>query len=438
MISFPPYLGEKIRSDIDQYRKEMKIAEPEELKKVYNKNQTFLEEELQYVTTLYILDPDSLKYKNLFPNIKRVVIDCDYQFSEEEIQNIIDMYPNIVELKIHNQKKLNNLDLSKHQKIEILDIVENIGLKKITGLEKLNNLFSLTFYNNSTYFQHEVEKLCLQVQKLAMTKGTTCNIDVLYIPEMLKTLKNVNIPLEQFMLYHNVKWYESLKCDEYLEYSTQQLYMVYKKAKQIVDKYIRPTDTELQKYAILNEWMCQNIIYDKESLNNDNTHRSNGQNAGVKMGANGTLNALLFGYCVCQGYTKTMQLFLKLCNIHSIDVHCKAGRTDDRLGITINGSKRIEYTDHSIIRVYLDSVNYYSDVTVDAVNTQTNKRRKYFLLSKKDIENTHTIFGEETVIAERSISEEEQESLIRFAQNRIAEVDQLDEDNEKKNARFHM
>ena len=133
----------------------------------------------------------------------------------------------------------------------------------------------------------------------------------------------------------------------------------------------------------------------------------------------------MFHSCVCQGYSKTMQLLLKLVGIHAFDIGCVAEENSSSLvSISINGEVAANNDDHSILKVNLNGKIFYSDVTWDAGRFQRNKPRKYFLLSKKDMSIDHKLTGEQPVIDYGiSLSMDEQYELLKFAQDRIRSAD---------------
>ena len=168
--------------------------------------------------------------------------------------------------------------------------------------------------------------------------------------------------------------------------------------------------------------MCKNVTYDNDALKDKSyMHSENGLARGCKGGTNGSINALLYGSCVCQGYSKTMQILLKLSGISAFDIGCIVGEEEKKQAVRIyDGKKHADNSNHSILKVNLDGKIYYSDVTWDASRFQKGKKRQYFLLSKEDISKDHKLIGEnETIDREKSISNEEQEKLFSFSKDRL-------------------
>ena len=416
MVSLPWSFGHEIRDAIDTYRRKNNIPEPDKVKAlgVHRKITEFYEEEFELVREI-VIDKDSLQYIDLFPNITSLTINGLEELDGFQIKNIIDKYPNLENLIIKGQEQLQFLDVSKLKNLKHLEIVSNRGLHRVVGLDKIDGLEQLTFYDNSTYLKEE--ELCEIVSKLSQN-GTHCNLDVLYMP----TMNQIGISNPE-----NFNWCESVGLgihgDE-LKYETKELEEAVKKAQEIVSQYIKPTDTTIQKYAILYQWMCENVKYDHEALDNGHIHTKQGKSVGQLGGTNGTVNGLVYGSCVCEGYSKSMQMLLKLCGIPSFDVCCIAEDPKKMMpSWNIDGKKKMHEGDHSILKVNIDGQCYYSDVTWDANRFQHDRERQYFLLSKKDITSDHKLVGEDRVFAAfKSVSGQEFQELMKFAQERIKSV----------------
>jgi len=416
MITLPWQLGGTIRDSIDAYRRKNDISEPDEVKAlgVHRRRDTFLESELELVRDL-IVDKNVLEYIDLFPNVTNLIIDGIAELESIEIKKLTQKYPNLEKLTIKGQDRLQYLDISTLQKLQSLELVSNKGLHRVVGLDKIPNLKQLTFYDNIVYSKEQ--ELCGIVLQLSQN-GTYCNLDVLYMP----TLEQIGITNPD-----NFSWCESVGLGIYgeeIKYTTDELEEAVNKARQVIANYINEADTTKQKFAILYQWMCENIKYDHDSLGNNQYHMENGENVGQLGGTNGTVNGLVYGSCVCEGYSKSMQLLLKLCGIPSFDVGCIAedpSKISPR--INIDGKKRMHSGDHSIIKVNIDGLCYYSDVTWDADRFQSDRDRKYFLLSKEEMLVDHQLVGEDGVFsALKGVSKQEFQELIEFAQERIKSV----------------
>ncbi len=422
MITLPYTFGQKIRSSIEKYRKKHKLEIPEKIKNIYNLNEHFLEEEFDLVEELYITR-DSIPYLGLFKNVKSLIIACSFQFTNEDIQELINRFPNLMSLEISNQNNISYINLEKQPNLEELTIRSNRNLTRIIGIKDLKKMFELTVYDNPSLSEITIKVICAKALRDAI-HGNMSNLDMLYMPELLEQMPKT-LSINQLDLL-SIKWIEQLKDNtkiQKLTHNTKETAYIYEKAIEVIDKYIRDTDTPLQKFAIINEWLCQNVKYDYAGVNKS-TNTTNGQQRGKKGGTNSCANALLLKTCVCQGYTKAAQLLLKLCGITSYDVGCLATTDDSKLITMTFGEKKIDYTDHSVLRVcFPDFKEYYTDITWDAGKIQKAKPRKYFLLSKEDISKDHQLEGEDDITTEDTISILEEEELLEFAKRRIEEVD---------------
>lgn len=415
MVELSDKLGMEVRDAITKYRQKNNIPEPEELKTVYNKNMVFLEEELSLVREITI-DKKSVEYIDLFPNVTSLIIDGKNELEQEDIQKVVTAFPKLENLSIIGQDKLQYLDVSSLIKLRDLELISNRGLHKLAGVDKLNELSNFVFYDNQIYTA--IPELCDSVIEMTK-KDVQCDLDILYMPNMLQK----KVPFDT----SNIKWSEEISIGRYgnkLQYDTKELQEAVAKAKEIVSSHIKPTDTPIQKYAILYQWMCENIRYDYEALDNNYIHSSDGKEQGLVGGTNGTVNGLVYGHCVCEGYSKSMQMLLKMCDIPAFEIGCMTGEKHmDTPMFYINDKKIISIGNHSILKVNLDGKIYYSDVTWDANRFQNNREIKYFLLSNDDMQKDHKLLGEENVVSMfKSLSQEEQAELFDFAKNRVSAV----------------
>lgn len=398
MISLSLNVGEIIRKSIIDNEKRLGILPLEELKNVYNKQNTFFEKELSLVSTLTV-NREVLEIINLFPNVLDLTIDSSEQFTTKEINFIIQSFPNLKKLTIKNQDNLQVLNLSNLYQLEELNITSNDKLFKMTNLEELSNLEKLTFYNNNLFSSISINKL---VNYIKENKDKSFNIDVLYFKDVFPDLPS------------NIVWSEFLKektLVEHLTYNNEEMLKVYKKALSIINKYLESGDTDEEKFAILYEWLTKNVTYDFASLKNTNNK---------KLASNGTVGAFLDNKAVCQGYTKAMQFFLKILNIPSLDISCVMD--DDarkRKSYSLDGRMMPSYADHSIIKVRISNNTFYNDISSDSIRAMFGFGKKYFLMSKDEIEKTHKLVGQEETLAYKSISDEERKKLEEFACRRI-------------------
>ena len=419
MISLPESIGMNIRNQIDLYRKKNGIAEPNEVKKLYNKQTNFLEDEFKYVSKLTISE-DIVELLDFFPNLTSINIE-DSSISNSEIIDILNKYPNITELRIANEYKLQSLNLSKLTNLKSLQLISNKSLINIEGLDKLD-LYNLSFYGNESFPDSKVNKLLEDIYKKGSIGLTEYNLDSLYITNFIDYINENNLSIDD--IKDNIKWTELLKYgltngNDKISYTTNEMLEVYYKARDVIDTYIDKNDSDIEKFSIIYEWMLNNITYDFDALDNNYQSSKEGIAVGRKNGTNSSLNGLLYGKAICQGYTKAAQLLLKLADIKSYDIGCIAENTGKNDNITIDG-KKYDESDHSIIKVNLDGKIFYSDITWDAYRYQHNTETAYFLLSKKDMSKNHILSSEKNVEDYGiSIPKDLEKDLILFANNRI-------------------
>ena len=193
-------------------------------------------------------------------------------------------------------------------------------------------------------------------------------------------------------------------------FSSESFYGVYKKAKSVIDTYIKDTDTDIEKYAMVYTWVTNNIKYDHESIEDDShTHHifmPNGTRiqTGPKLGTNTTYNGLINGECVCEGYSKVMKFLLNMCNIKSKEVHNVCD---------IKGKKE----PHSSLALDLGNGVFYSDSTWDS----TLHSYDYFYMTEDEFKKEHDITIPVYKGEKRSnpLSYESKIELAEFARNRL-------------------
>ena len=429
MITFSYSLGGRLRDELDKYYRRYNISEPEEVKKlsIHRRRDTFLESELEHITSLHV-DEEAIENIRLFPNVTSLHFDLVCKLSQKDIQSVIDRYPNLKELSIIEQNDVQLINLSSVTGLQDIKIIGNRDLIRVVGLDKLIDVFNFAFYDNIAYKNYN--EMCQFGIRHALD-GAQIDLDVLAYLNMMSILDSDSSLKDVFEIAsYNIKWNEAVgldKMDSRLRYSTGQMNVAYKKALEICEKYLRESDSETLKYAILYAWMCENVSYDKVGVDKGHTFVKDGIRQGVAGGDNGTLNALVYGKCVCQGYTKALQLLTKVAGIYSFDVSCYADpkhQNNPFMNFGFDNERRRNNGDHSIQKVSLDGKVYYSDATWDASRIQRGEKPKYFLLSKRDILATHELLGEDRVSTTNySYSIEEQNALLTKAKDRIKQVD---------------
>jgi len=410
MIRIDYSIGKRIRDNLDLIYKKNKISIPDEIANLHygQRAENFLEEEFDLIEELRI-DRKTLDYLYLFKNLKSIILDLSDGLTQEELTLLLSKYPNLEKLTIDGQSKIQSINLSNNPNISELTITNNPDLIKIYGLDKLNDLYKLSFYNNYSY-RHNKE-LVLNAIKLAKNIGII-ELDVLLYKDVICTMDELGLDsYEKDMLLTSFKWKEDVgvyTVDSHITYNSREMKQIYTKAMEFIKTNIKDTDTDMEKFAIIYEWFCENVKYDDNKKSKIN-------------GNNGTYNSIVLNECVCQGYTKGIQFLLKLVGIYSFDIACICDDNKLRNNIkSVNGERRLSEGDHSIIKVNLDGKVYYSDVTWDADNYQKDRERRYFLLNKEDISTDHKLISEEETLSyEKSIEKSEFDRLMRLARIRL-------------------
>ena len=439
MVRIDYFIGVKLRKLIDTIDKEEKV----ELKGL-NRNEFFLESELDKISLYIYQDKITFAYKDKFivVNIKDIMntdllwiknikfnraekIDnsslyyilssiknlksisfsfCSY-IDDNLIQLLLNSNPDLEDLSIVGQGNLVNLDLNNNVKLKKLELMNNDNLFKIYGLEKLNNIQFLTFIDNQLY--ESIDDVC----NLALKSGGA-EIDVLYFYKMKEMIGN-QIDLKnkiQFCETIHQTYEDELKStvnDKYLKYSFALTQDFYNRARKIIDTYISDDDTVEEKHAIIHQWICENITYDFERLRNPDMA------TGMKNGTNGIINAFLHKQVICEGFAKLEQLLLQMCGIKSSIVTCKC-QSEGKL------------EPHGILFISFPNGKYgYNDITFDAGSFQRGEEMKYLLLSKDEISKDHFLIGQDDRISYGSgYTKEQANKLIKFAQDRINAVNE--------------
>ncbi len=413
MINLDFDTGKIVRQLIETYRRENNIPEPEELKKVYNKNTTFLESELEniYIEISENMIQICLGNKAIMKRIN---------FEEQNYQEYLNKYSFVKNLHII-KSNVSKIDLSEFKNLQSLYIANNSNLENISGLYELKNLKFLDFFGNSSY--SDVNSI-LNLAERVIEENGIAQIDLLYYPEYKEMYEQNN----KNILLSKMKFSESTRNltarDAQTNYSIFDVERMLKSAINDYNKYIKDGDTDYEKYAIIHSLILDNISYDFTSAQQMDSKGKVEVKNGFKGGSNSTYNALIKKLVVCQGYTHAMQFLLKLNNIKACDISCVAGTKEEmEKGVS----------NHSIQGIVLDGGMLYSDITFDVANKYNKKDKiiEYFLMTEEELKKNHNILTNITSIKKHPyIDPIYRENLIKFARERIASVN-LQEEIEK-------
>lgn len=137
----------------------------------------------------------------------------------------------------------------------------------------------------------------------------------------------------------------------------------YKKAKEIIEKYITADMTEYEKEKVIHDYLVNNIQY-------DNTFSQSSYSA---------YGALIKGRAVCQGYAEAAELLFFICGI---DSYVATGDADNGSGLQ----------GHAWNIVKIDGDYYHLDITWDDPISSTGEnilRYDYFNLTDKEMSKDH-------------------------------------------------
>lgn len=403
MIELPQMLGYSARAYLSRYYLNHDIPVPEAIRNLYNPNIYFLEEELSLVKAINV-DADALPFLDEFPNLEEV--NFYGEGSTKEINLFLREHPNLKTLSIHHAEDLNGLILQPLKSLQTLNITST-NLATIHGLDSLDSLTSLTFIDNQ-YFVSTDELQSYLLKNLDKLKD--CNFDLLLYPEIKQVLEQKG-SIHDVRDRINFSEIVSVATERPLTYTFNEAERIYSIAETVKDRYLEPEDSKAQQYAIMYRWVCDHIRYSDASEK--------------FLGQQGSYNALVEGHSICQGYTKAMQVLLKVVNIPSHDIECVINNRGYRVhGETSTGV----LGDHSILMVnlggrgFLDQRLSYNDPTWDAQLIQNGKQARYFMLSKEEISQDHPLVDQENMTIINPPSSSERKRLMEFASQRIEKV----------------
>lgn len=429
-LSSKPKIYEALKREIDRYRHVHKIEEPEELK---NKKYYIAFEELSYVESFILSSTNEMipalrmgdernKLTKYFTNLKSLSItNCTYSagIELEELPNKSELR----ELEISDSNQ-SSIDLSKFTNLKYLSIRKCPNLKEIKGLDKLKKLDSIEIYGVPYVNENDVCKFIAENMK---NKDIELSIDALYYPRITQLIRQ-NYQ-ENELSFRNAMWIEEISSGKYTKqiYSTEAIGSMYADITEINKELgVNLKSDPVEKIYIIYNWLCNNITYDdegvksisrahttKRTLNFLDGPREINFVKGQQGGINGSSNALRYGKCVCQGYTKLFQMFLKVNGITSYDVAACLSDEKNPTKLTLNHLQDSSKINHSIIKIKLIEGYYYCDTTNDAVFTQHRhvQSQKYFLRTLEELDTSCYPINDSIPPRTTPISEEKRKEL---------------------------
>ncbi len=365
---------------------------------------------------------------SMYPNLQSISIRNVESLTGKTIRQISAKCPQLTSLTIENADGLHGIDVSTFENLQFLTIRSNQDLKMVEGLAKLKNIASVEIYDNISL--SHTSKICSDLVRL-IGNGKSLNLDVLMYPEIQKAILQHNDKIQngriqgecitQQMQDDTLLWSEMInrqfnytqrteKREQKCTYRNYTMREIDRRADSIINSYIEQGDTEEQKFTILYDFMKENVEYNYSAVAADAKKRMEFHTG--KTNANGLAEGFFYRTCVCEGYVRMFQYLLSKCGIKSQEVVCLYDA--DKI------EKGYKYSDHSMIKTYLQRGTYLSDITFDAGRFHENQYSyKYYLLSKGEMSQTRSSQGRDWDVSEMPFPREEKWELQRFAEDRI-------------------
>lgn len=380
MINFPLDFGKQVRSKIDKYRIDNNIPEPDMVKKMYDKNQTFLAEELEYITSLNLRSAD-IRCLGYFKNLETLIIDSFPSINDNDFRIISQNCPRLRTLVLKNQAGLKHMDVSSFRLLQSLSVVSNEHLVEVSGLEDLTNIDNIEFYDNVGY--KNIETILDYVLDLKRDLNKV-NLDVLYYVDMNSKLLNKTEDYETYRSYFDEKfsWSEKIgfKRQSTFEYTTGNMQTAYKNAMKVVRQCFDKHSSDIQNFVNIYLWMTKNV----NLVLSDDSYKYSGTPESL---SKGETNAMTFAKII-QFVARIVGI--EIYDINNIDSPVKEIRDEQ------GTAYMIPENDYFILRTQFDDKIAYSDPVLDSLITQAsnNVSTKYLLLSKVSFLRDHRIVGE--------------------------------------------
>lgn len=362
----------------------------------------FTNEELSRVTELELINPtanclegiehlSNLRSLKISTKGETAYINGNTSICDNDIKRISKL-KSLRELTIDNQSGISWVDLDSLVNLEILVITRNSSIDLISGLNQLLKVKEVSIYGNKNLYKIEGIIDLLQNVDLDLLE-----LDLINYPEVISLKRRLDeIP--------NCNFVEVLSGLKIIYYNYSQLYLFHQKCLQILE-LIKSSCINLESKIVgIEKYLCENITYDRTGLNTkDRVSLKDGKQRGKQGGTNSAYNGIMFGTCVCEGYTRSMQYLLKLLGVKTEAVHCISGA--EKIGVGYKGMVHLPDDGyHSIIRI--DDKDYlYCDPCWDACMWQSgNQTLPYCLLNREEMSRDHTLSFEENVVSNNHIS----------------------------------
>lgn len=408
-INLDIQIGTVVRKYLDKKFKGKET--PAKIPNAYNYNETFSEEELNAVTDLFLNDVTNLSSLAMLPNLKNLTISTYNNLSlNEENQQILTKIPKLESLSINGYKGIESIDCFVFsEKLYSLSLTNCPDLKYVKNLNGNIDFFKCV----GNYSVRNIQDI---VFNTIINRDIVSDyvLDVSFAPVFFKNIKAFNKVLtpssiEQMKL--NIRFGEEISRQIHI-HNYNVINKIQQKAAEISSQVISPKDDNMTKFSNLYLWVCKNVKYDFDGLNNPNRYATeNGLSQGEKLGTNNYINGFLLKKCVCEGFSKTLQYLCAYNNIPTSLVLCRAGNDDEE-------SKDFN---HSILQVEDKGKALYCDITWDAMAYQRGEKDfRYFLLSEEEMGKDHKLItSNKPLPSATEINNSTKQNLINQAENRF-------------------
>ena len=357
----------------------------------------FTQEELDQVLEIQIDEPTAgcLQGIEHCHNLKSLkVINKSYSaFSNSNMSisdadiKIIAKLTSLESLSIVGQKGITWVDVTDLVNLGFLSIERNNGIDLVEGLESLEKIKEISIFGNKELFD-----LRGIVNLIEHNKLDVLELDLLNFPE-------VSGLIPKLLAIPNCQFYETCSSGKDVHYNCGTASLFQKRCLEIAKEILsqKPENT-LNIIILIEKYIAEHITYDYDALERKGRfHETNGVRRGYSNGTQSAYNGLIYGSCVCEGYTRSMQYLLKLLEIKTKNVYCIGGK--DKIKINEHYGNQVELPDdgyHSIIRVEVGDAMYYCDPCWDSCRWHKGDTSlPYCLKNRSDISQNHTLSFEE-------------------------------------------
>ena len=380
----------------------------------------FTQEELDQVLEIKIDEPTQgcLQGLEFCHNLKSLSVvnksysaynDRNMSISDADIK-IISKLVSLESLSIVGQKGITWVDVTDLINLERLSIERNTSVDLIEGLETLKKIKEVSVFGNKELFELQGISALINNNKLDVLE-----LDLLNYPE-------ISDLMPQLLAIPTCQFYETCSSGKDVHYNCGTASLLHKRCLEIEKEILlQKPKNMIDTIILIEKYISEHITYDYDALERkERFHEEDGVKRGYNNGTQSAYNGLIYGSCVCEGYTRSMQYLLKLFDIKTKNVYCIGGK--DKIKINSYG-KQLELPDdgyHSIIRVETGDMIFYCDPCWDSCRWHRGDTSlPYCLKNRDDISKNHTLSFEETGVSGiyPSVGQEYIESLLNKNQD---------------------